>query len=276
MSPGYGPDGLQRAIVLTFDNLGEASSLERGTWNPHTPLGEDPSVTTALPRLLDALDESRLTATFFVEGVNAELNPLALREVVDRGHELGAHGWRHEQWGELSPQPRHERELLERATRAFAAAGLDVRGFRPPGGAFTPRTLGVLRELGYAWCSPAAVDPRGAPPFVEEHLAVVPFAWELVDAYHLMERFAELRVGHGGPAEPRGAAETGARLAGALRDGEGVQTMVLHPFLMLDAAWWAQTQALLSLVGELARSGQAWVVGGGAFAGWLQPESRPQ
>src|ERR1700729_3218005 len=193
MSPGYGPDGLQRAIVLTFDNLGEASSLERGTWNPHTPLGEDPSVTTALPRLLDALDESRLTATFFVEGGNAELNPRAPREGVDRGHELGAHGWRHEQWGELSPQPRHERELLERATRAFAAAGLDVRGFRPPGGELTPRTPALLREHGFAWCSPAGVQA----PSVRDGLAWAPFDWELVDAYHLMERFGPLRTCRG-------------------------------------------------------------------------------
>src|ERR1700753_1464906 len=112
MSHGYGPDGRKRAIVLTFDNLGEASLLQRGTWDPRTPLGEDPSVTTALPRLLDALHESRLAAPVFVEGVNAELTPRALREIAARGHELGAHGWRHEQWGELSAQPRHERELL--------------------------------------------------------------------------------------------------------------------------------------------------------------------
>ena len=46
MSHGYGPDGRERAIVLTFDNLGEASALQRGTWDPDTPLGEDPSVTT--------------------------------------------------------------------------------------------------------------------------------------------------------------------------------------------------------------------------------------
>src|ERR1700761_866611 len=160
MSHGDGPDGRQRTIVLTFDNLGEASSLQRGTWDPHTPLGEDPSVTTALPRLLDALDDNRLTATFFVEAGNAELNPRALREIANRGHEVGAHGWRHEQWGELSPEPRHERELLELATRALADRGLPVSGFRPPGGAFTPQTMGLLRELGYAWCSPAAMDPR--------------------------------------------------------------------------------------------------------------------
>jgi peptidoglycan/xylan/chitin deacetylase (PgdA/CDA1 family) len=272
MTHGYGPDGRERAIVLTFDNLGEASSLQRGTWNPQTPLGEDPSVTTALPRLLDALDEGRLTATFFVEGVNADLNPRALREIVDRGHELGAHGWRHEQWGELSPEPRHERELLERATRAFAAAGLDVRGFRPPGGALTPRTPALLREHGFAWCSPAGVQA----PSVRDGLARVPFDWELVDAYHLMERFAPLRARRGDGAQAQGAAAAGDRLAEAITHGTGAQTVVMHPFLMLDAAWWAQTQRLLALVSELAGSSQAWVVGGGAFAGWLQAAPRPQ
>ena len=54
------PDG--RAIVLTFDNLGEATALQRGTWDPRTPLGSDPSVTRALPWLLDALDHSALPA----------------------------------------------------------------------------------------------------------------------------------------------------------------------------------------------------------------------
>jgi peptidoglycan/xylan/chitin deacetylase (PgdA/CDA1 family) len=266
MSDSYGPDRLARAIVLTCDNLGEASALERGTWSPGTPLGEDPSVTTALPRLLDALDDSRLTATFFAEGVNAELNPEALSEIVGRGHELGAHGWRHEAWGELSPVPRHERDLLQQATRAFADRGLPVSGFRPPGGDFTRETTGLLHELGYDWCSPAAVDPLGAPPFVQDGLRVLPFAWELVDAYHLMERFADLRVRNGGRAEPLGTAAAGERLAEALRSGEGVQTMVLHPFLMLDAAWWEQVRALLDLLAELRRSGQAWVVAGGMLA----------
>jgi peptidoglycan/xylan/chitin deacetylase (PgdA/CDA1 family) len=263
-------------IVLTFDNLGEASALHRGTWSSHTPLGEDPSVTTALPRLLTALDDSCLRATFFVEAVNSVLNPQALSTIVNRGHELGAHGWQHEDWSELSPVPRHERELLDRATRALADSGNPVSGFRPPGGAFTPQTMGLLRELGYGWCSPAARHPSGAPPFVEDFLTVVPFAWDLVDAYHLMERFADLRVRHGAGAEPLGAGAAGERLAATLLSGEGVQTMVLHPFLMLDAAWWEQVQELLGLLAQLRRSGEARVVAGGELVGRLCPEPWPE
>ena len=269
MSDSYGPDGLARAIVLTFDNLGEASSLERGTWNPDTPLGEDPSVTTALPRLLDALDDSDLRATFFVEAINCELNPEALAEIAGRGHELGAHGWQHEQWDELAAD--EEREVLERTARAFAAAGLDVPGFRPPGGELTARTPGLLRAQGFAWCSPAGEEP----PSVRDGLATIPFAWDLVDAYLLMERFAPLRTSRGHGAEPAGAAAAGERLARALDDGTGVQTVILHPFLMLDQAWREQAERLLEQLARLARDGRAWVVPGGELAHALSGP-RPQ
>lgn len=260
MTGGYGTDGRERAVVLTFDNLGEASALQRGTWNSRTPLGSDPSVTRALPWLLDALDHSGLRATFFVEAVNCGLNPAALREIVIRGHELGAHGWEHEVWGALDADT--ERELLHRTTRAFAALGLGARGFRPPGGELTARTPALLRELGFEWCSPA----DHAAPWTADGLARVPFDWELVDAYHLMERFGALRERRGDPAAPAGAEAAGARLATALREGAGVQTLILHPFLMLDEAWREQVQRLLELIARLDSAGHAWVVPGGAFA----------
>ena len=179
-----------RAVLLTFDNLGEASELERGTWAPDEPLGRHPSVTEALPRLLDELGAYRLRSTFFVEAINCELYPEALREIAARGHELGVHGWRHEAWGELAPT--RERELLVRASGAFRELGLAPRGFRPPGGAATAQTAGLLRELGYAWWSPA-VDAVADVPGLRD----VPFHWELVDAYHLMESFAQRRAARG-------------------------------------------------------------------------------
>ena len=243
------------AVVLTFDNLGEASALQRGTWDPQTPLGRDPSVTRALPWLLDALDDSGLRATFFVEAVNCELNPEALHTIGARGHELGVHGWAHEVWGELDADT--ERELLERATRAFTALGLRARGFRPPGGELTARTPALLRRLGFEWCSAA----QDEPPSVSDGLALVPFQWELVDAYHLMERFADLRERRGDSRAPISAEAAGERMAAALRGGVEARTVVMHPFLMLDAAWRGQVKRLLERLA--ARGG---VGPGSAFA----------
>jgi len=227
------------AITLTFDNLGEATALQRGTWTGATALGADPSVTVALPRLLHELDRHGLTATFFVEAINCGLNPAAVREIAARGHELGLHGWRHEAWSELDPE--HERELLRRGVEAFAALGVAPRGFRPPGGVGAPGDPGALAAHGIGWWSPAA----GADP---GPLRAVPFEWDDVDAYLLMESFAGLRARRGEPAAALDPAAAGARLRERISSASAPRMLVLHPFLMLDGAWWGEVRDLLELV----------------------------
>jgi len=78
-------------IVLTIDNLGEAAEIEQGTWPAEAARGRHPSVTRALPRLLDLLDALALRATFFVEAINTREYPAALLEIAARGHEVGFH-----------------------------------------------------------------------------------------------------------------------------------------------------------------------------------------
>jgi peptidoglycan/xylan/chitin deacetylase (PgdA/CDA1 family) len=256
---GFGPEHRPRAIVLSFDNLGEASELERGTWDRRE---EHPSVTVALPRLLDELEALGLVATFFVEGLNCNLYPRALSEIAARGHELGAHGWRHEPWARLSPT--RERELLLRTGRAFSSLGLQMPAFRPPGGEPTSATATLLRELGYRWWS-----PLGGTLGRQHGLAVIPFEWELVDAYHLMEHFGDLRVGRGGSRAPLGQELVAERLCSDLAHGTGVQTVILHPFLMLDDRWWDGARQILGLIAELGHERRAWTVPGGELAAWL-------
>jgi peptidoglycan/xylan/chitin deacetylase (PgdA/CDA1 family) len=257
---GFGPEHRSRAIVLSFDNLGEASELERGssdTCGPH------PSVTVAVPRLLDELDALGLVATFFIEGLNCETYPQALSEIAARGHELGVHGWRHEPWARL--EPARERELLVRTDQAFSSLGLQTPAFRPLGGQPTASTETLLRELGYRWWS-----PLGDTVVRRDGLAVIPFDWELVDAYHLMEHFGNLRVRRGGSHEPLGQQLVAERLCSELAHETGVQTVILHPFLMLDDSWWEGARQVLGLIAELGHKGRAWTVPGGELAAWLE------
>ena len=253
----FGPEQLPSALVLTFDNLGEASRLERG--QQPAPTLRDPSVTRALPWLLDELDRHRLTATFFVEAINCELYPAAVREIAERGHELGHHGWSHETWRDLSRDD--ERDALTRGLSAFAHIGLKPRGFRPPGGALTQRTPALLRELGFDWCSPEGGDAR-----VDDELAYIPFDWDLVDAYHLMDSFGALRARRGEPEAAQAPAEVADRIERDL--GNGCQTLILHPFLMLDEDWAAGVSRLLKAIANLAAQGRTWVVPGYLFANW--------
>jgi peptidoglycan/xylan/chitin deacetylase (PgdA/CDA1 family) len=257
---GYGPQRLPSALVLTLDNLGEASALERGELKAAT--GRDPSVTEVLPWLLGELDRHELKATFFVEAINCELYPEAVAGIAARGHELGHHGWSHEAWAELSAHD--EGTTLARGIEAFESLGLHVRGFRPPGGELTPSSPTLLREHGLRWCSPAGGDAR-----TEDGLVYVPFDWGMVDAYYLMDSFRGLRAARGEPEAPTPPAALAARLQARLAGATGCEVLILHPFLMLDDAWAAGVSDLLASVERLVRDGRSWVVPGGVFADWL-------
>jgi peptidoglycan/xylan/chitin deacetylase (PgdA/CDA1 family) len=228
------------ALALTFDNLGEAADLERG----HEPAGPHPSV-TVLPWLLDALDERGLRATFFVEAINAEQHPEAVRAIADRGHEVGCHAWRHERWDTLGPE--EEARTLTRSVAALRELGLDVRGFRPPGGELNAGTPQLLRAHGLDWCSPHGSVAHRRP----DGLAVLPFAWPLVDAYHRLAHFADLRAAHGDPRAPLDAAATAARLEAELARAASPACLVLHPFLAADPDGAAALRRILDIVAGL-------------------------
>jgi peptidoglycan/xylan/chitin deacetylase (PgdA/CDA1 family) len=245
---------LRDAVLLSFDNLGEAADLERGT--ARSPIGDDPSVTVGLPRALEALAALDLRATFFVEGLNAELYPQALRDIAAAGHEVGLHGWRHEVWDALSPD--EEDEILGRGVAALAGLGLEVEGFRPPGGGLGPRTLEALAAHGLRWCSPA-----GERAGRTGRIACLPFHWPAVDAYHRLESFTDRRTSRGdraGVASPREAADA---LIGALdAPGDDPLVLILHPFLMLSESEAVQARRVMEHLAELVARGERWVAPG--------------
>lgn len=251
-------------LTLTFDNLGEAAYLERGEWPSDAPLGRHPSVTVALPALLSALAEEGLTATFFVEASNVALYPAALQAIRDGGHELGHHAWRHEAWGGLRPE--REAAILRRGLDAFATAGLTVTGFRPPGGELTPASPALLVAAGLRWCSPVGTQ---APYVLDDGVAVIPFRWPLVDAYHVYGRFDLLRVEHGESPDavaPEAMAQRVLAELAVLRREGGQRTLILHPFLSVDPATRAAVTGLLGEIGALARAGELEVGPGGPLA----------
>lgn len=168
---GAWPGGARGALCLSFDNLG---------------VDEASSATGALPGLLAQLAEHGLTATFFAEGVNAEIAPDALQSIAVAGHEVAYHAWRHETWGELSTA--EQAENLARGVETFAELGLEMAGLRPPGGQLGAGGVAVLREAGLTYASPA-----GAGAGVDEGVALLPFQWRHVDATCLLPPLAPVR-----------------------------------------------------------------------------------
>jgi peptidoglycan/xylan/chitin deacetylase (PgdA/CDA1 family) len=235
-------------VSVTFDNLGEAAQLELGMWPAEVPEGQHFTVVDVLPRLLELLATRKVKATFFVEGLNAEMYPQALHTIVAAGHEVAVHAWRHEEWAALDAGS--EGALLERATNAMRSIGVEPSGFRPPGGGLTARTLQLLGEHGYSYVSPA-----GEREGLLEGLAVLPFRWPLVDAYSYLPQFAGLRERYGEGSDPHTPAEMREAMIAAL-DGhseqEGHLVLLFHPFSVAftgDPGW----EALDSVLGEATR-----------------------
>jgi hypothetical protein len=235
-------------VSVTFDNLGEAAQLELGMWPAEVPQGQHFSVTEVLPRLLELLASRKVHATFFVEGLNAEMYPQALHTIVSAGHEVALHAWRHEEWAALDAES--EATLLVRATEAMRSIGIKPSGFRPPGGGLTERTLALLAEHGYDYVSPA-----GEREGLLEGLAVLPFRWPLVDAYSYLPQFAGLRERYGDGPDPHTPEQMTQEMIAALErhsQQAGHLALLFHPFSVAftgEAGW----EALDSVLAETVR-----------------------
>jgi peptidoglycan/xylan/chitin deacetylase (PgdA/CDA1 family) len=211
------------------------------------------------------LAERDLAATFFVEGLNAELYPDALRAIAAGGHELAYHAWRHEQWGELSAAG--QAENLARGLTAFRdlgggmgielkGMGIGLTGMRPPGGQLGAGGVEVLREAGLRYCSPA-----GEGAGVEDGIALLPFQWRHVDATCVLPPLAPARERMTGSPDPLDPdtflAYLGAEIERLSTEG-GFATIVLHLF-MLDWLGGDRFGALLDRVREAKNRGDLWL-----------------
>lgn len=256
------PGGARAAVSVTVDNLGEAAEIELGLRAADAPRGGHYSVTTALPVMLDALAQAGLSATFFVEGVNAETYPDALGAIAAAGHELAYHAWCHEDWFALSVD--QEAANLDRGLAALHAVGVHAVGFRPPGGRLTPRTLDLLASRGLSYCSPAGSAPG------TDRVVVLPFAWPAVDAFHVLPPFAALREHVTHDSAPGGAdavrAALLARVEHALACGSHA-TLVLHTWMIeleLDAVG-----EILARVRQGVDAGELWARPCREVAAWI-------
>ena len=116
----------KKAVALTFDD------------------GPNPLST---PELLDLLSRRRVYATFFVNGDKSARLPEMIREILDRGHTLGNHTYRHDNFIMLKRSRTLLNEIVK-TQQVLEAFGITPLAFRPPVGVTSPRLGKVLRETG--------------------------------------------------------------------------------------------------------------------------------
>jgi peptidoglycan/xylan/chitin deacetylase (PgdA/CDA1 family) len=183
------------SVCLTFDfdalspwvyemAEGNVAALSRGEFGA-----------VAVPRILELLDRHNVPATFFVPGHTALAYPELVREIRDRGHELGHHGFVHEGLSRLD-RATEEQHLVRGLEALDEVAGVRPAGYRAPGVDVSVNTVELLLEHGFRYdASFSATDfepfylrtgdrfpPDGPYEFGERvDLVGIPFAWHLSD-----------------------------------------------------------------------------------------------
>ena len=149
------PDNKRIAVMMAFDldaetmwtthgdgSTAHMTNLSRGAYGPKQ----------GVPRILDMLDSHQVKATFFIPGVVAEHYPEVVKEIARRGHDIGFHGYLHEE----STKTTYEQEdaTMHRSEKIiYDLTGQKIAGHRAPGGGSHDYSLRLFLEHGYIYSS---------------------------------------------------------------------------------------------------------------------------
>ena len=187
LRPSAWKGGARCAVAFSFDSDHESSELRNGGQSISSLSWGHYGSRAAMPRILEMLRRYAVPATFFVPAVVARLHVEEQRRVIAEGHEIGLHGWIHENNSALPPGA--ERELALRAAETVEAiTGVRPVGMRTPSWDFSPQTLIVAKEIELLYDSSLMADDDcyellldGAPSDVVE----IPVEWIRDDAAYL-------------------------------------------------------------------------------------------
>ncbi len=154
--------------ALTIDVEDYHNVLARHWLNREQPPTE--AVVRNTHRLLEAFAARGLRATFFILGEVAQTFPQLIRDIAAGGHELGVHGYYHNQVFRLTPEQFRD-EVHKSKVIIEDIAGVPVDGHRAPAFSITPKTswaLDIVAEVGFRFDSsvfPIAGRRYGWPGF---------------------------------------------------------------------------------------------------------------
>jgi len=107
--------------------------------------GPDPAAT---PALLDLLQREKIEAAFFCIGKNVAAHPQLAARIVEDGHLLANHTYRHPWWIGFLLSRSLTREIVLTQQAIERAAGITPRYLRSPMGITNPHFPAALRKVG--------------------------------------------------------------------------------------------------------------------------------
>ncbi|MEM7426884.1 MAG: polysaccharide deacetylase [Pseudomonadota bacterium] len=243
------PDGAQCACAITFDM--DADSLihvarPEDSYKRLYPISMGRyGPTVAIPRILDTYERLGLKQSFFVPGWCLEHYPQTIEQILKGGHEIGHHGYIHE---DPVTTDDAQREWFEKALDSHQKiCGKKPRGYRAPVYNVTNTTIDLLVEHGFAYDSSLMADDI---PYLMKtdagELWEMPVHWG-TDDWPPFAHYDE--IGYMMPVR-----SPSAGLAGFWEEFEaqyeagGFFMLIVHPFLTGRLARWRLVEQWLTKV----------------------------
>jgi peptidoglycan/xylan/chitin deacetylase (PgdA/CDA1 family) len=233
------PDGTQCACVFVVD-LSVASGpagitpADLGTASGHF------GIRVGIRSVLDVLQRFGMTATFAVPAVIADIYPNIVETILEHGHEVAAHGLKHEDVSQLDKG--EEQERIEVATAHLTR----ITGQRPTGwyslprqrdpfavGTISPHTLDLLLDAGYEYMGNGLADD--IPYYWVTDVATPRVMLTLPYYYHFDDQFFLMFPP---PGKGSGLENPKPLLTNCLQEFDAQYkrgryfSMVLHPYLI--------------------------------------------
>ncbi len=254
LAPATWPNEADFAVALSFDCDHETFELGQGKSAVGRLAWGEFGRRTGVPRILEVLESREVPATFFVPAVSALIDPDEPRRIQAKGHEIGMHGWIHENNSLLDAET--ERGLMLRARDTLEGiTGTEIVGFRSANWDLSPSTISLVAELGLTYDSSLMADDScyellvdGKPTGVVE----IPVEWIRDDAvYLLFNRDPATRPW----MTPDDVFKIFVReLEGAASEG-GVFQLVMHPFVI---GYRSRIWILRALIEHAEKLGRPW------------------
>jgi len=271
LKPDSWPGGSRCAVALSFDCDHETFELGAGGSAVGRLAWGEFGRRVGVPRLLAVLARHDVPATFFMPAVCALIDPGEAPRIRDAGHEVGLHGWIHENNSLLDEST--ERDLVLRAhdvlTRQLGEA---PRGFRSANWDLSPHTIGIVRDLGLLYDSSLMADESCYELLLhgeETGVVEVPVEWLRDDAVYLMfNRRPPTRPW----LSPDDVYSIFKREFDMAYQEGGVFQLVMHPFVI---GYRSRIWILEELIRHAKARDGVWFGTHAAVADWARSHARP-
>jgi len=269
LQPDVWPDGNRCAVALSFDCDHETFELGGGGRAIGRLSWGEFGRRVGVPRILKVLERHSVPASFFMPAVCALIDPEETTRLSEAGHEVGMHGWIHENNSRLDEKT--ERELMLRAydvlTNQLSEAPV---GFRSANWDLSPWTIKIVKELGLSYDSSLMADDScyellldGSPSDIVE----VPVEWLRDDAvYLLFNRQPPTRPW----MSPEDVFEIFKRELDAAYEERGLFQLVMHPFVI---GYRSRIWILDQLITHAKSLGRVWFGTHAEVANWVRSNS---